>query len=1305
MASHIKHTRRQMIATADARNSLLAKKSAEKEASALNRERLIRELLRVTEWRSKSGVGAFPRTGGQESVPDELLQYYLTPFPDGTFPSALDLITRHLESTPEPEPEPLKEPQPESELAPESEPETALEPEVEIEPVVDPSTPMVKTEEDDAIMNDSEEAGPAPQEQDEDVEMQPPAETPSTTATATATAEATPDPLPFAPEPAPAARVHEPIQPVPTAAHAPVQVPPIVTQLPSEPVVASPVAMAESAEESNPNLESTPARPKFDPSRPLHTQPPLAPPPPDERIPTLATLKDLMFSSSSANEPEPTINPSALSIRQSPTTPTAKTNPSAKSLANPYAASLPPLPPLPADLARKVAGVKVRRQRVQQTNGVNWGGSGIWAGQQQQQQQQAGAGSGLGPGGAGAQGWWASVNVGQAPAPGQTHAPQTGMELLRWQAILQINPAHVFARRPTKCVTTHEWRVLRHELEYTRAMQRIEQLKQDGMWSFRQPKKQRGPPLPKTHWDYLMDEMKWLQIDYREERRWKTVIAFELAHAAREWHEASPEERKEMCVGFRKTDYLTNEEPGGNEDVEMDGGKGGLEVQAEGEGEAAEDDVEMTERVGSDGKAAELRSEPENEDEPEEKQEPHTGGMDPREDVMGADDDAAVIEESKEPEKEKDGDQEPGMMAQDDAPGVLTKDEPTVPPSKEYSPAKDPDLPDDDADGEDDPSLLAKNALRPDAEGAEATLADLEYIDSVREELVQLATAPSLLTSFALPPLPAPASIKTKPDSIDILAELFPDLSLYTGISDSIDIDPAKQEKRPDESMTSVASGKLAHASRLMDIKPVLVGALDPARHLFKNRWIGLDEVPAVEDPRDVGTVRQDTLFNGNYLFAADKKPEEKALRRRPDSGMTHPVPAHVPPAPRDAQARLERVVWTPEDDQLLKSICDAYPNSWSLTADLFNSSRVTIKPDSRTPWDCYDRYTKMFGGGTAGGDEKPQGQGPVEIALPSPGGTIRKDSKPPVVDSKGKKVFENKKQVRQHYLYDTLRKVVRKRENANKANQPPKRTIPPPHETHSQLSNGQRIYTPAELSKLKAERDARHYAEMIKRRQEIYQQAVAAGRPVPRMPPGLVNIPIRSAQMNAHVQMQLQQQQVQAQVQQTQAQQSPPNPQAQPQIAQPQTQPISQPQVPPQAQQPQITPGQPQPQASGFVQRAQLAQPTQQQMSPPNGQVQPPRPQPQQQAMSHLLRQQMHMIPGAGMQNGMFVNRAQMGPEQQQAARALQNQQQQATTTTQTQIPAQPQIQVPSIQSAPTVAPTPGPIPPATGDGDVTMQ
>jgi len=46
------------------------------------------------------------------------------------------------------------------------------------------------------------------------------------------------------------------------------------------------------------------------------------------------------------------------------------------------------------------------------------------------------------------------------------------------------------------------------ELRLIRTMERIEQLKNDGRWSFRQPKKQRGVGgLVKSHWDYLIDEM------------------------------------------------------------------------------------------------------------------------------------------------------------------------------------------------------------------------------------------------------------------------------------------------------------------------------------------------------------------------------------------------------------------------------------------------------------------------------------------------------------------------------------------------------------------------------------------------------------------------------------------------------------------------------------------------------------------------------------------------------------------------------------------------------------------------------
>ena len=46
------------------------------------------------------------------------------------------------------------------------------------------------------------------------------------------------------------------------------------------------------------------------------------------------------------------------------------------------------------------------------------------------------------------------------------------------------------------------------ELKLIRVFERIELLKDQGRWGFRQPKNQRGVGgLAKSHWDYLLDEM------------------------------------------------------------------------------------------------------------------------------------------------------------------------------------------------------------------------------------------------------------------------------------------------------------------------------------------------------------------------------------------------------------------------------------------------------------------------------------------------------------------------------------------------------------------------------------------------------------------------------------------------------------------------------------------------------------------------------------------------------------------------------------------------------------------------------
>ena len=49
----------------------------------MEREKHVKELLRVTEWRSKAGVGAFPIVQRAADIPSrESLQFYLTPFPE-----------------------------------------------------------------------------------------------------------------------------------------------------------------------------------------------------------------------------------------------------------------------------------------------------------------------------------------------------------------------------------------------------------------------------------------------------------------------------------------------------------------------------------------------------------------------------------------------------------------------------------------------------------------------------------------------------------------------------------------------------------------------------------------------------------------------------------------------------------------------------------------------------------------------------------------------------------------------------------------------------------------------------------------------------------------------------------------------------------------------------------------------------------------------------------------------------------------------------------------------------------------------
>ncbi|CAG8800046.1 15031_t:CDS:2, partial [Racocetra fulgida] len=75
--------------------------------------------------------------------------------------------------------------------------------------------------------------------------------------------------------------------------------------------------------------------------------------------------------------------------------------------------------------------------------------------------------------------------------------------------------------------------VAREEVKNIRVLERIDQLKHNGMWSFQQIESFRDPPRNYTHWDYLLDEM-----TLKKERKWKIAAAFHVSRWVKAWFQA-----------------------------------------------------------------------------------------------------------------------------------------------------------------------------------------------------------------------------------------------------------------------------------------------------------------------------------------------------------------------------------------------------------------------------------------------------------------------------------------------------------------------------------------------------------------------------------------------------------------------------------------------------------------------------------------------------------------------------------------------------------------------------------------------
>lgn len=99
-----------------------------------------------------------------------------------------------------------------------------------------------------------------------------------------------------------------------------------------------------------------------------------------------------------------------------------------------------------------------------------------------------------------------------------------------------INQAH-------KTLSTSDQYISMLDHQACKILRRVYHLQQHDKWSLRQPVRCPEPTRPASHWDVLLQEMKWMRTDFREERKWKRAVARNLAHACAEWVHSDPATR------------------------------------------------------------------------------------------------------------------------------------------------------------------------------------------------------------------------------------------------------------------------------------------------------------------------------------------------------------------------------------------------------------------------------------------------------------------------------------------------------------------------------------------------------------------------------------------------------------------------------------------------------------------------------------------------------------------------------------------------------------------------------------------
>lgn len=691
----------------------------------------------------------------------------------------------------------------------------------------------------------------------------------------------------------------------------------------------------------------------------------------------------------------------------------------------------------------------------------------------------------------------------------------------RWGATMRANPVWKRVSRAQKCLTTREWSVAYTELRFVRALDRVESLKDKGKWSFRQPKKQRAVGVTnKTHWDYLLHEMQLMRIDFREERKWKYVLAFELACAAVDWHLAgSTEERHKLGISvyWRRPAPQQETEPQGevmepeqeDEDTQQDAsnpdGKNPMSMIDYPSSEASDDEQEQDNDQQENDVIDDLAGDTAFQD----------VLRDLEQDRLNADAADAVpkVEDIEDQHMMSSDPQENGMdasraklMEGDAAPIKVEEDASSLPNPALKTGASDPVLGSQVNIGMSTRQASKPNPYNPLRDSiiySDATMLFLDLSDA--DGVGEFANSGSQQDPLDVPRPP--------PD----LSEVFPELRPLEMLDPPSSTAPVVEGKKkgdkkedPHKRVDDTNITKLTPVTQFMQVKPTLIGPAQPSKRWRKGRWLPSEEPLVLLDLDNTPPRVQPERMPQSGLFVGHKQANGEGPSRE------HPM---MPQPPKDAKKRILEYPWTAPEDSLLKSLADKFPNNWLLIAECFNASRVTLSTDRRTPWDCYERWSTKWGSGTTLKEvtEMPPPPPPSTQGQMTTRGVKRSVSAMQSPSSPSPSSIaptptalntESRKRRRHQLIHETMRKAAKRREVTMKTTAVTQRKTTAVHDTHGQYTNLPK-HTPLELSRKKAEKEARANQELqLARRQEEItrqaqlrnQQAIQGAQGVPNM-------------------------------------------------------------------------------------------------------------------------------------------------------------------------------------------------------------